>query len=133
MSRGIRGAITAPGRDYEIDQISVRRNCAVHGTGRPPLAAPGDVAAAVAAPSRTPDNVKLDESRKPAEVLSFFGLRKGLRVIDMFGANQYWAEIMAPVVGPEGSRHRVAADPVPQRRAPQATSPRSPSGRRMSR
>ena len=65
-------------------------------------AVPADVAAAVAAPGRTPDNVKLDESRKPAEVLSFFGLKKGSHVIDMFGANQYWAEIMAPAVGPKG-------------------------------
>ncbi len=60
------------------------------------------VAASVAAPSRTPDNVKLDESRKPAEVLTFFRITKGMRVIDMFGANQYWAEMMAPVVGPKG-------------------------------
>jgi predicted methyltransferase len=65
-------------------------------------AAPAEIAAAVAAPGRTPDNVKLDEGRKPVEVLSFFGLRKGMRVIDMFGANKYWAEIMAPVVGPKG-------------------------------
>ncbi|MGI8612258.1 MAG: class I SAM-dependent methyltransferase [Sphingomicrobium sp.] len=65
-------------------------------------AAPADIASAVAAPVRTPDNVKLDEGRKPVEVLSFFGLRKGMRVIDMFGANKYWAEIMAPVVGPRG-------------------------------
>ena len=65
-------------------------------------AAPVDVAAAAAATSRTPDNVKLDEGRKPGEVLSFFGLKKGMRVIDMFGANKYWAEIMAPVVGPAG-------------------------------
>ena len=69
-----------------------------------PVAAQGqaEIAAAVAAPTRTPDNVKLDEGRKPAEVLSFFGLRRGMRVIDMFGANQYWAEIMAPLVGPRG-------------------------------
>lgn len=65
-------------------------------------AAPSDVAAGVSAPGRTSDNVKLDEGRKPVEVLGFFGLRKGMRVIDMFGANKYWAEIMAPVVGPRG-------------------------------
>lgn len=65
-------------------------------------ASPAQIAAAVASPGRTPDNVKLDEGRKPAEVLNFFGLRRGMRVIDMFGANQYWAEIMAPVVGPRG-------------------------------
>ena len=68
------------------------------------MAAPADVAAAVANVSaRTPDNVKLDENRKPAEVLAFFKLEQGMRVIDMFGANKYWAEIIAPAVGPTGS------------------------------
>ena len=67
-------------------------------------AAPADVAASVAnTGARTPDNVKLDENRKPAEVLSFFKLEQGMRVIDMFGANNYWAEIIAPAVGPTGS------------------------------
>ena len=61
------------------------------------------IAAAVASTSRTADNVKLDESRKPAEVLEFFGLKPGMAAIDMFGANRYWSEIMAPVVGPQGS------------------------------
>jgi predicted methyltransferase len=65
-------------------------------------AQPLDIAAAVASLARSPDNVKLDESRKPAEVLRFFGLRPGMRVIDMVGANRYWAEIMAPLVGPTG-------------------------------
>jgi predicted methyltransferase len=59
-------------------------------------------AAAVALPNRSPDNVKLDDSRKPAEVLNFLGVRRGMNVIDLFGANAYWAEIMAPVVGPKG-------------------------------
>lgn len=69
-----------------------------------PLAAqaPVTVEAAVAAPSRTADNTKLDSSRKPAEILRWAGLRRGMRAIDLFGANLYWAEIMAPVVGPSG-------------------------------
>jgi predicted methyltransferase len=68
------------------------------------MAAPADAAAAVAnSAARTPDNVKLDEGRKPAEVLGFFKLEQGMRVIDMFGANKYWAEIIAPAVGPTGS------------------------------
>jgi len=66
-------------------------------------AEPADVTASVAATaSRTEANVKLDEGRKPAELLSFLGLQKGSRVLDMFGANQYWAEIVAPAVGPDG-------------------------------
>ncbi|MEO5971763.1 MAG: methyltransferase [Sphingomicrobium sp.] len=65
-------------------------------------AAPADVAAAVAAPGRTPDNVKLDAGRKPAEILAFMGLEQGMRVLDMFGGNRYWAELLAPAVGPAG-------------------------------
>jgi predicted methyltransferase len=60
------------------------------------------IAAAVASPDRSPDNVKLDESRKPAEVLKFLGLRPGMRVADPFGGNFYWAEITGRVIGPRG-------------------------------
>ena len=63
---------------------------------------PISIAAAVASPDRSPDNVKLDESRKPVQVLQFLGLKRGVDVLDLFGANAYWAEIMAPVVGPKG-------------------------------
>jgi predicted methyltransferase len=76
-------------------------------TGASPVAAfaaPADVATAVAnTAARTPDNVKLDEGRKPAQLLEFFGLQQGMRVIDMFGANKYWAEIFAPAIGPAGT------------------------------
>jgi predicted methyltransferase len=64
--------------------------------------APVSVASAVAAPGRSADNVKLDESRKPTAVLNFLGLKPGMKVIDLFGANAYWAELEAPVVGAKG-------------------------------
>ena len=60
------------------------------------------IAAAVASDARTADNVKLDESRKPAELLKFLGLRPGMRVADPFGGNFYWAEISGRAVGPSG-------------------------------
>lgn len=70
---------------------------------QPALAAPANVRASVAATAaRTADNVKLDAGRKPAELLAFLGLEKGMRVADMFGANLYWAEIIAPAIGPKG-------------------------------
>jgi predicted methyltransferase len=65
-------------------------------------AAPSTISAAVAASDRNPDNVNLDEGRKPAQVLQFLGLKPGMHVLDLFGGNAYWAEIMAPVVGPKG-------------------------------
>jgi predicted methyltransferase len=60
------------------------------------------VAAAVASPARSADNVKLDEGRKPAQVLQFLGLKPGMHVLDLFGANAYWAEITSQVVGAKG-------------------------------
>ena len=68
-------------------------------------AAPADVAAAVSSPSRSADNIKLDASRKPAALLAFLGLQKGMTVLDMFGGNRYWSEILAPAVGPKGRVH----------------------------
>jgi len=69
---------------------------------KPKPAAVPTLAEAVASPSRSPDNVKMDEGRKPAQVLQFLGLKPGMNVIDLFGANHYWAEIIAPAVGPKG-------------------------------
>jgi len=74
---------------------------AVPAIAKSPAVSP-PIAAAVAAPDRSPDNVKLDESRKPGEVLSFLGLRPGMRVADPFGGNFYWAEITGRAVGPSG-------------------------------
>lgn len=69
----------------------------------PAWAEPADVAAAVAnTGARSEANVKLDENRKPAELLAFLGLERGAQVLDMFGGNRYWAEIIAPAVGPHG-------------------------------
>jgi len=66
-------------------------------------AAPADVKASVANTSaRSESSIKLDESRKPAEVLKFLGLQQGMWVADPFGGNLYWAEITAPAVGPKG-------------------------------
>ena len=65
--------------------------------------APSPIAAAVAdTGSRGADNVKLDDGRKPTQVLTFLKLRSGQHVLDLFGANAYWAEIEAPVVGSNG-------------------------------
>ena len=70
---------------------------------RPSAPSVPTIAAAVAAPGRSADNVKLDASRKPAQVLQFLGLKRGMHVLDLFGGNRYWSEIMAPAVGPKGS------------------------------
>jgi predicted methyltransferase len=64
--------------------------------------APADVAAAVASAGRPADQVKLDESRRPVEVLAFEGLKRGDLALDLFTGGGYYAEIMAKAVGPTG-------------------------------
>ena len=69
----------------------------------PASAQTANVAGAIAnTAARTEANVKLDDSRKPAAVLKFLGLKPGMRVSDPFGGNLYWAEITGPAVGPKG-------------------------------
>jgi predicted methyltransferase len=69
-----------------------------------------DYAAAVAASDRPADDVKLDASRKPAELLAFMGLKRGDRALDLFTGGGYYAEIMARAVGPTG--HVTAWEPA---------------------
>ncbi|MCR2833204.1 class I SAM-dependent methyltransferase [Parerythrobacter lacustris] len=60
-------------------------------------------AAAVAAPDRPAAARELDEGRKPAEVLAFFGLKPGMTAADLLTGEGYWAEIMDAVVGEQGA------------------------------
>ena len=57
-----------------------------------------DFAAAVAS-KRSADASKQDESRKPAEILAFLGLEKGMKAADIMTGSGYWAEIMANALG----------------------------------
>lgn len=68
-----------------------------------------DMSAAVTAPGRPESAVALDESRKPAEVLNFLGLKPGMKAADLMTGGGYWAEIIARAVGPRG--HVTAFEP----------------------
>ena len=57
---------------------------------------------AVANAGRTEADKARDATRKPAEVLEFFGIQPGMTVLDMFSGGGYYAEILSHVVGPEG-------------------------------
>lgn len=65
--------------------------------------APADYATAVAADGRPADKVALDESRKPAEVLDFMGVKPGQKALDFFAGQGYFTQILARAVGPKGS------------------------------
>jgi predicted methyltransferase len=69
-----------------------------------PVAAYAQTEAAPAATvvPRTPVEMKLDASRRPAEVLAFFGLKEGDVAAEFLAGGGYYAKVMATVVGASG-------------------------------
>ncbi|QKG70377.1 class I SAM-dependent methyltransferase [Erythrobacter mangrovi] len=61
------------------------------------------IANSVATSDRPEEARKLDEGRKPAEVLAFLGLEQGMAAADLIPGEGYWTEIMAHAVAPGGS------------------------------
>ena len=43
-----------------------------------------------------------DPHRKPAQVLHFFGIKRGDQVVDLMGGSGYYSEVLARSVGPKG-------------------------------
>jgi predicted methyltransferase len=57
----------------------------------------------VAAPDRSAEDRKLDEGRKPAELLAFYGIAPGQNVAELLAAGGYTTELLARAVGSSGS------------------------------
>ena len=53
--------------------------------------------------SRSETDRALDDKRKPSQVLAFFEIKPGMKVMDVFGGGDYYTEIMSYVVGEKGS------------------------------
>jgi predicted methyltransferase len=61
-----------------------------------------DYAAIIAAPDRSDADRESDKRRDPAPLLSFTGVRTGMKVLDMGAGGGYSTELMARAVGPSG-------------------------------
>jgi predicted methyltransferase len=57
----------------------------------------------VAATDRSDADRALDDGRKPAELLSFFGVAPGMRVADLAAGGGYTTELLARMVGDTGT------------------------------
>jgi predicted methyltransferase len=65
-------------------------------------AVPDYVRAAVDAPDRSAEDRALDAGRKPDLMLTFFGIRPGMRVAELGAGRGYTSELLARVVGRTG-------------------------------
>jgi predicted methyltransferase len=66
------------------------------------LAVPPYVRTAVDAADRTPEDKALDGGRKPDLVLSFLGIKPGMKVADLAAGGGYTTELLVRTVGPQG-------------------------------
>jgi predicted methyltransferase len=67
------------------------------------------LAAAVAAPTRTPANVARDRYRHPLETLAFFGVRPSDTVVEIWPGGGWYTEILAPYLRQGGGTYYSAA------------------------
>lgn len=61
-----------------------------------------DYAKVVANPERPDNERELDETRKPAEVLAFYGVKRGDKVADLIAGRGYYTAILSQIVGSQG-------------------------------
>ena len=66
-------------------------------------AAQSALAAAVAAPTRTPTNLARDKYRNPAATLGFFGVKPTDKVVEIWPGGGWYTEILAPYLAASGA------------------------------
>jgi predicted methyltransferase len=57
---------------------------------------------ALAAPDRPAVDRRLDDARKPVELVGFLGIEPGMTVLDAISGDGYYTEVLAAAVGPSG-------------------------------
>ncbi len=72
------------------------------------------LAAAVASPVRSPQNVARDVYRHPKESLSFWGLKPGMAILEIWPGAGYWTEILAPYAKATNGSYRAALSSASQ-------------------
>jgi predicted methyltransferase len=94
------------------------------GTG---IYADGALMDAVRSPGRSPQLVARDRYRHPRESLTFWGLKPGMTILEIWPGGGYWAEILAPYAKATGGKY-VAAMPEKSRFLPAKFTDRSAYG-----
>ncbi len=95
------GGVPAPATGPMATIPTATPSATTQPTGTAPVSA--DLARRVAdAPDRSADDRALDAGRRPAELLSFLGIRPGMRVGEIIAGTGYTTELLARAVGTEG-------------------------------
>ena len=90
--------------------LSAPVGAAVPGAAAGGIYADGALAIAVRSPQRAPENTARDSYRHPRESLSFWGLKPGMSIVEIWPSAGYWTEILAPYAKATAGRY-IAAQP----------------------
>jgi predicted methyltransferase len=75
---------------------------AIASAAAPARSSQREIQAAVSDPGRSEADRERDKTSEPVEVLGFFGVEPGMRVLDLLSGGGYYSEILAYAVGAEG-------------------------------
>jgi len=73
----------------------------------------GQFASVLADPLRPTADVARDVDRKPAELMAFAGVRRGMKIVELAPGGGYFTRLLTGAVGPHGKVFAVAAKPSP--------------------
>jgi len=82
--------------------LSVSEAGVQHQGAIPQADIPRYIVDAVNSPARPAADRALDRSRRPEQLLAFFGVKPGMQVADLWAAGGYTTELLARAVGPTG-------------------------------
>jgi predicted methyltransferase len=87
--------------------ISPPANAVTAGAG-PGIYADATLALAVRSANRSPENIARDRYRHPRESLSFWGLKPGMSILEIWPGAGYWTEILAPYAKATNGKYAAA-------------------------
>ena len=90
--------------------------------GPAPLSA-SEIAAVVSSADRSAADRQTDQRRKPAEILAFIGVRRGMVALDVVAGGGYTTELLSRAIGPTGAVYAQAQPRDPNRPVPAGARP----------
>ena len=73
-----------------------------HASAVPDSQIPKYIVEAINSPDRPGADKELDKARRPDQVMTFFGIKPGMQVADIFASGGATTEVLARIVGPSG-------------------------------
>ncbi len=96
------GLVVGIGLFFLSTAPSANADKVAHATAIAQSAIPSAITAAVNSPDRPAADKQRDDSRKPGQMMAFFGIKPGMQVADLWAGGGWTTELLARIIGPTG-------------------------------